>query len=106
MRLPSKIDILGDIFDVTYTEDVDKVASEKGKEAPKKGSTYLGYFNLQNQSIHIDSSLTDRQKARVLLHEIIEIIIKQLVINIVHDDIERLEHGLFYVLERNKILKE
>lgn len=106
MRLPNKIDILGDIFEIIYTENVDQIAMDKGSKVPKQGSTYLGYFNMQDQTIHIDSALNDKNKARILLHEVIEILTKQLIINITHDDIERLEHGLFYVLEKNKFTKE
>lgn len=103
MLIPKQLDILGHIYDIVLHKDM--------KQAMllcdlKQEGEFSGCFNSELRKIYIDSGLSSTQRSQILLHEIIEILSSQMVMNLVHDNVERLEHGLYYVLDKNKMLRE
>ena len=106
MKIPKKIDILGEEFAIHMVDDITKHVLQMKVKPAADNMAYYGYFDMQKYIIYIDSGLTKARQEQVLLHEILEVIVHQLVIKMSHDDLERMEHGLFYVLSKNKLLKE
>ena len=105
MKIPEKIDILGVEYQVKITDNIVKDITEAGA-SPKDNSVTVGYFSSFHETIWLDNKLKKKQLERVFLHEIIEVIRHDLAMQISHGDIDRLEHALYYVLDKNKLLKE
>ena len=108
MKIPKTIDILGSIYQVIQTlnieEDIkDIVPKSNHKDDDKE---YLGYFDATQQKIWINAKLKPRQQERTLIHEVIEVLNVDLALNLSHDNIDRLEHGIYYTLTKNNFLKE
>jgi hypothetical protein len=105
MKIPKKIDILGSIYEIVISDDLQEDLKDIAP-VMRKGKDYIGFFSSEHQKIWIDADSSQAQKEKTLLHEIIEVINTDLALNLVHDNIDRLEHGLYYTLTRNKLLKE
>ena len=93
MIIPKTVRILGKEFKIILSK---KGLMEK-KDSTSPGTLLDGYVSVPDQKIWIDNSLGKEQKVTTLLHELIEAIIFMLDIKIKHDDIERLEIGLYLV---------
>jgi hypothetical protein len=100
MKIPKKIRILGRDFKIILSKKITERKSKNGKDIPLNG-----YVCLDNSTIWIDSGVSKDQRMSTLLHEIIEALVLLLDMSVCHDDIERLEVGLFQVLTENKMLK-
>ena len=105
MIIPKKIDILGHIYDVIVTSDIEKAAQECGLN-PSKGKEFVGCYDSTLLKIYIDKDSIQVVREQTLWHEIIEILGEQMSMALPHENVERLEHGLYYVLSKNKLLKE
>lgn len=109
MKIPKKLDILGCEWDIILSDSLEKdlkgIAS-KLDGVQDEDDEYLGYFSAKMRKIWIDGTMKQSQQEQTLMHEIIEAINSDLALNLSHDNIDRLEHALYYTLAKNKLLKE
>lgn len=109
MKIPDKIDILGVEWDIILSKDLEedlKDIASKLKQVKNEDNEYLGYFSAKMRKIWIDGTMKQEQQEQTLFHEIIEAINSDLALNLSHDNIDRIEHAIYYVLTKNKFLKE
>ena len=105
MKIPSKIDIVGQVYDVILSDNLKEDLKDILKQRPQDAH-YVGYFSSVWQKIWIDNTMKQSQKEQTLMHEVLEVINHELALGISHDNLDRLEHCLYYVLSKNKLLKE
>ena len=100
MNIPKKIKILGREFKIILSKKITERKTKRGKDI-----SLNGYVCLDSSTIWIDCRTSKDQRMSTLLHEIIEALVLLLDMKICHDDIERLEVGLYQVLTENGMLK-
>jgi hypothetical protein len=66
-------------------------------------ATDFGDVNCDKQKMHFCVGIPDSLFERVILHELIEIIKKQMLLRIPHDDIDRLDACLYEALKANGV---
>jgi hypothetical protein len=91
MKIPKKLKILGYTYKVRITDEADS------------GNDNLGTHWWKNQVIVLNSSLREEIMASTFLHEIIESVNYNMGLNLKHNQIVRLETGLYQILKENKI---
>ena len=104
MKIPEVLDICGTDYSIVQSKDLKKTLIGIAPET-NKDETYYGYFDPDTQTIYLDSNRTQIQKEKTLIHEIIEALNSDLALSLSHDNIDRLEHGIYYTLTKNKLLK-
>lgn len=82
-----KVNILGFTYQIIFTPNIELFTQDNEK--------YDGYFDNDSQIIYIDSTLHFDAQFSTLIHEVLEILVSKLNIPIDHDNLERLEVGLF-----------
>jgi len=95
MRIPDKLDILGQTF---------KIRKVKGL-SDENGQVLCGCSVAVAQEIHINTSFPQEVQECTLLHEIIETLNTLMEMEMPHKNISSLETGLYQVLKTNKLLK-
>ena len=90
MPLPKSIKIGGHRYAVKLLDMVNE-----------EGNANLGEQHTASCSIRINNRMAESQQWTTLLHEILEALKYDLAIDIEHDDLSRLEAGLFQVLTDN-----
>ena len=102
MKIPKTINILGVTFKVKFVDDISK---EKIVAKEDKKLSMVGYCSCNNATILLCKVTNKQNYLSVFIHEILEAIDGQLALHLKHDNIDRLEVGLYQVLTTNKLLK-
>ena len=102
MKIPQTIKILGLNYLVVVTDDFANVVKPHLAEEDKD-KEFFGYFVSDCLTIFIDGKAPRQMQESTLIHEIIEVLNSHLCMNIEHDNIERLECGLYQVLTENNL---
>jgi hypothetical protein len=89
MNIPTKIKILGHIYNITLSVE------------PQLGSGTSGKCCANLLRIDLDSSTPATRRDEALLHEIIEALKFHLELNLEHSDLSALSEGLYAVMRDN-----
>ena len=103
INVPDSIKILGLNYKVLVTDDFVNVIKPHLLEEDKD-KEFFGYFVSECMTIFLDGKVSRQMLESTLIHEIIEVINSHLCMNIEHDNIERLECGLYQVLTENSLI--
>jgi len=96
MILPKTINVLGHQWHIIETDDDSILTSDDNQ-------LLSGQMSSPNHTIYIRRTQMQSDKWTTLFHEIIEVVKQSLQIKIEHDDVCRLETGVYQVLHDNKL---
>ena len=95
MKIPNKLDILGQDFKIKKMKSL----------SDENGQVLCGCSIAVAQEIHINTSFPQEVQECTLIHEIVETLNTMLELELPHPTISSLETGLYQVLKTNKLLK-
>jgi len=97
MKIPSKINICGIIYDVAFVKKPDN----------QLGSLdYYGVIDSEKSRIEISDGIDKQRQTQTFIHEILHGIATNYAVKLDEDEVERLSNGIYAVLKSNNLLKD
>ena len=98
MKIPSKINIGGIIYDIEITSGKENNALQD--------RAYLGRINKEKCLITLEKDVNKQVLEQAFFHEIIHGIEYEFKLDISEDDVDRVATGFYQILKENNLLKD